>query len=156
MNEKPASNENASTILFGDDEQYALFPLKTALYSRGYKILQAASVSEVIHALKSEKIDVLVLDIMMDPGKEFQGKLDPHLAGIEALDLIKEVSPKTSIICLSVVQDYELIKKIKNKGAIFLGKGETSLKSAVNIIESKITGVIKRVPHESRRIFEDY
>jgi CheY-like chemotaxis protein len=156
MINKETPTNSGKTILFGDDEQYALLPLKTALYSRGYRILEASNISQVIQTLKSEKVEVLVLDIMMDPGDEFRGKIDPHLAGIESLDLIRSASPKTSIICLSVVQDFELIKKIRIKGAMFLGKGETSLRSTINIIESKITGVVKRIPHEkSRRIFED-
>jgi CheY-like chemotaxis protein len=155
MSEKVVSNRMSHTILFGDDEQYTLLPLKTALYSRGYKILQAVNISDVLSALKSVKVDVLVLDIMMDPGKELEGKLDPHLAGIEALDLVKKTSPETSIICLSVIQDFALIKIIKSKGAIFLSKGETSLRTTVSIIESKITGVIVRSPHERRTIIGD-
>lgn len=148
-------NKKSSTILFGDDEQHTLLPLKTALHSRGYTIFEATSISEVLRTLKSAKVDVLVLDIMMNPGKGLEDKLDPHLAGIEALDLVRRTAPQTSIICLSVIQNHELIKRIKSKGAIFLSKGETSLRSATSIIESKITGVIKRVERNRPTIIED-
>ncbi len=134
---------NRKTVLFADDEQSYLEPLKIKIEALGYRVLTAVSVAESLKLLKSNMVDVLVLDIMMDPGEGLRGKIDVSLAGLQALDLVKEVSPKTQIVCLSVLEDTEAIKEIKKRGILFLRKGETSLRTTAARIESKITGLTK-------------
>ena len=139
------------TVLFADDEQHYLEPLKIKVETLGHKVLIATTVAEAIALLKSTAVDVLVLDIMMDPGGDLRGKLDASVAGFQALDIVTEASPKTQIICLSVVEDPAILKEVKKRGIVFLGKGETSLRKAASIIESKITGIIRDPDLRGRR-----
>ena len=142
---------NTKTVLFADDEQHYLEPLKFKIEALGYRVLTASTVADAIGLLKSTVVDVLVLDIMMDPGGELRGKLNPSLAGFQALDLIIKTSPKTPIICLSVMEDPAILKEVKKRGVVFIGKGETSLRKVASIIESKVTGVIRDSDLRGRR-----
>jgi len=143
--------KSAKTVLFADDEQHYLEPLKIKVEALGHKVLAATTVAEAIALLKSTPVDVLVLDIMMDPGGDLRGKLDASLAGLQALGLAKKTSPKTQIICLSVVDDPAVLKEVKRQGVVFLGKGTTSLRTTASVIESKITGRITDSDLRGRR-----
>lgn len=132
---------DVKTVLFADDEQHNLDPLKIKIEILGFKVLTAITVAETIRLLKSNNVDVLVLDIMMDPGEGLRDKIDANLAGFQSLDLIKKTSPTTQIICLSVAEDPTMLKEIRKRGALFLGKGDTSLRKTVSIIKSKATGL---------------
>lgn len=131
------------TVLFADDEQSQLEPLKIKIATLGYRVLTAMTVADAIESLKANVVDVLVLDIMMDPGEGLRGKLSPSEAGFQCLDMVKKVSPRTQIIYLSVKEDTAMLKEIHRKGALYLGKGETSLRKTVSVIQSKLTGLIK-------------
>jgi len=142
---------NTKIVLFADDEQLYLEPLKIKVEVMGYRVLAATTVAEAIALLRSNSVAVLVLDIMMDPGGELMGQFDVNLAGFQALDLIKKVSPNTQVICLSVLEDPAVLKELKKRGIVFLGKGETSLRKTASVIESKVTGIIRDSDLRSRR-----
>jgi CheY-like chemotaxis protein len=139
------------TVLFADDEQHYLEPLKIKIETKGYRVLAAINIADAINILKTNEIDVLVLDIMMDPGEGLRDKLDPSIAGVQALDLFKATSPNTKIICLSVKEDTAILKEIRKRGIPFIGKGETSLRTVAAMIDSKITGIIKDADLIGRR-----
>jgi CheY-like chemotaxis protein len=129
-------------VLFADDEQYYLTPIKFKMEALGHKVLTATNISEAIDLLKINAVDVLVLDIMMDPGEILRDKIEPGLAGYQALNIVKQISPKTQIVCMSVKEDPIILKELKRRGIVFIGKGQTSLRKAVSIINSKLTGLI--------------
>ena len=133
---------NVKTVLFADDEQNYLEPLKIKVETFGYRVLAATNVVEAVSILENNVVDVIVLDIMMDPGSGLRGEIDASLAGFLSLDLIKEVSPKTQVVCLSVVEDAQVLREIRKRGIVFIPKGETSLRKTASIIRSKVTGVI--------------
>jgi hypothetical protein len=70
-------------------------------------------------------------------------EVDPHFAGIATIDRIVKNSNHPPVICLSVISDQKIINALKNKGVLYLRKGETSLNKAWQIIESKITGIYR-------------
>jgi len=142
---------DTKTVLFADDEQHYLEPLKIKMYTLGRRVLEATNIAEAVGLLKSTVVDVIVLDIMMDPGEGLRNKFDASLAGFQALDLVREASPKTKIVCLSVVEDPAILREVKKRGIVFLGKGETSLRRTVSVIESKITGIITDADLRGRR-----
>jgi DNA-binding NarL/FixJ family response regulator len=145
------NNEMVKTILLGDDEQHALLPLKLKLHAKGYRVLEASTVEVVLELLKATTVDLVIIDIMMDPGESLRQELDAHTAGAQALPLIKQISPRTKIICLSVISDHSIMKMVRKSGALFVSKGETSLRKMSEIIESKITGIIEDVGSPRRR-----
>ncbi len=141
----------SKTILCGDDEQDKLLPLKMKLEGKGYRVLEASTVEQVLELLKTNIVDLVIMDIMMDPGESLRQTMDAHTAGAQALPLIKQISPRTKIICLSVISDHSIMKMVRKSGALFISKGETSLRKVSEIIESKITGIIEDVGAPRRK-----
>lgn len=135
----PQSMMHGKTVLFADDEQQYIEALVALAEGDGARVLTCRNASKAIAIVKSQKIDCLVIDVMMDPGKELPG-IDPQKAGIAAIQLIRAAKPYQAIVCLSVLSDQQEIEKLKQKGVLFLRKAETSLDKAWRIIVSKATG----------------
>lgn len=79
---------------------------------------------------------------MMDPGKDLPST-DPQYAGLEAIDRILASSKGQAIVCLSVIADQTIIRRLKQKGVLYLRKGETSVNVAWKTIHSKMTGLYR-------------
>ena len=73
-----STNENA-TILIVDDNRNNIEVVKGILRNRNYKILTALSGKKAFEVLESEKIDLILLDVMM-----------PELDGFEVCIQLKE------------------------------------------------------------------
>jgi two-component system alkaline phosphatase synthesis response regulator PhoP len=76
----------AKKILVVDDEVYILHILDFSLGAEGYEVLTAADGDEAIRVARTEKPDLIVLDIMM-----------PKVDGFEACRRLK-ADPETSAI----------------------------------------------------------
>jgi two-component system alkaline phosphatase synthesis response regulator PhoP len=76
----------AKKILVVDDEVYILHILDFSLGAEGYEVLTAADGDEAIRMARTEKPDLIVLDIMM-----------PKVDGFEACRRLK-ADPETSAI----------------------------------------------------------
>lgn len=132
----------SKTILFADDELYNIEGLIETARAEGYQILTCRDASSAARIVKEGSIECLVIDIMMDPGNDFK-LIDPGVAGLAAIDDILSKIPDQPIVCLSVISDQKIIDGLKRKGVLYLRKGETSVKSAWRVIESKMTGVYR-------------
>lgn len=129
-------------ILFADDEPIYIEGLIEKAKSEGYEVIVCDNASEAIDLVERGDIDCLVIDIMMDPGDKLKD-VEPHKAGLKAIDIIRKKNPYQSLICLSVISDQNIINSLKRKNVLYLRKGETPLNSAWRVIESKVTGVYK-------------
>ena len=78
------------TVLLVDDEQAFLEPLADALEFEGYRVLKARTVEEAVNLLESERIDVVTIDIMLDPGEGLGQKVDSHSAGLLLCRYVRE------------------------------------------------------------------
>lgn len=132
---------NKKTILLIDDEQSFLEPLADALSTEGYRILMARTASEALDILKKEKIDLVTIDIMLDPGETLKDKIDSHKTGIFLCEEISRNYPYIDAFCISVISDIKIIKKIESLGIRFLRKGETPLRTVLNMLKSRLTNV---------------
>ncbi|WP_442600799.1 response regulator transcription factor [Paenibacillus sp. KN14-4R] len=83
-----------NTILVADDDREIRNILHIYLRNEGYQVLEAADGLETLQVLQNEKINLIILDIMM-----------PNLDGIKACLKIREQS-NTPIIMLSAKQEY--------------------------------------------------
>jgi DNA-binding NarL/FixJ family response regulator len=99
----------------------------------------AKDMSSAVKLLEKASYKVVVTDIMMPSGPDFPG-IDSSRTGIEFALLIENKYPDIYIICLSVIGDIQIINSLKRKGILYLRKGETSLETASNLIESKARG----------------
>lgn len=129
------------TVLLIDDEQGYLEPLADALEFEEYRVLKARSAEEGLQVLNSERVDLVTIDIMLDPGSQFADDVASHSAGVFLCEQIRSRYPTIDAFCISVVGDMETIRKIENLGIRFLRKGETPLRTVLNMLRSRLTGV---------------
>jgi len=97
-----------STILLVDDEDMNLKILKTILRKGGYQFLEAESGEGALRLLEREKIDLIILDLMM-----------PGMDGFQTLEKIEQ-NPSTAfipVIIASALKDSVAIKKGLELGA---------------------------------------
>ncbi len=84
---------NLQTVLVVDDEQALRDFVRRNLEVRGYKVLTATNGLEALALFQSEKVDLVILDIMM-----------PHLDGLETTRRIRQTSI-TPIIILTALEE---------------------------------------------------
>lgn len=70
-----------NTILIADDESEILEALELYLENDGFSVIKAANGLEALNAIKQEKIDMAIIDIMM-----------PEIDGLRLLKKIREQS----------------------------------------------------------------
>lgn len=81
-----------------DDNPDIITIVKTILEGKGYNVSSASSGQELLNALKGQKPDLIILDIMM-----------PEMDGLEVLSRLKSVTETASIpvILLTAKVQYE-------------------------------------------------
>jgi CheY-like chemotaxis protein len=132
---------NTKTILLIDDEQSFLEPLAEALESEGYRVLKARDADEAFNLLNTERVDLVTIDIMLDPGVECGDNVDSHRTGLYLCGEIKKYWPEIDAFCISVVSDMQIIRQVESLGIRFLRKGETPLRTVLNMFRSRLTGI---------------
>jgi len=139
-------------VLLIDDDQWFLEPLVDALTHEGYRVLTARTAAIALSILDSEKIDLVTIDIMLDPGENLSEEVDPHTAGIFLCREIKKKYPNLDAFCISVVSDNEMIRGIQKLGIRFLKKGETPLRTVLNMLNSRLTGTAYSSEHKKNTL----
>lgn len=129
------------TILLIDDEQIFLEALADALHFEKYRVLKARSGEEGLKILAREHVDLVTIDIMLDPGESLKNNTDSHHTGIFLCKEIKNKYPDIHAFCISVISDMNTIKYIQSLGVHFIKKGETPLRKVVDLIRSKLSGI---------------
>lgn len=94
------------TILIVEDEKDMQFLLSNILKDEGYKSIIVGNGKRAIQEVKKEKIDVILLDIML-----------PEMDGMEVLEKIKEIDENLSIIMLTAYGDIRDAVKAMKIGA---------------------------------------
>lgn len=128
------------TVLLIDDEQAFLEPLADALESEGYRILKARTASEALDTLKRERVELVTIDIMLDPGEALRDRVDSLTAGLFLCEEISRQYPTLDAFCISVINDVRTIRRVESLGIRFLRKGETPLRTVLNMLRSRLTG----------------
>ncbi|RLD63660.1 MAG: hypothetical protein DRJ01_03145 [Bacteroidetes bacterium] len=106
--------ESKNKILVVDDSSTNTFLLESFLKGKGYNIITTQSGEEALSILKKEKIDLLLLDIMM-----------PEISGFDILEEIeKDKNLKDiKIILISVLEREKRIDEIlENKNIDYVQK----------------------------------
>jgi two-component system, NtrC family, nitrogen regulation response regulator NtrX len=129
------------TVLLIDDEQSLIEPLADALEYEGYRVLKARSAQEALRILDCEHVDLVTIDIMLDPGQDFQDKVDSHSTGLFLCREIRNKYPQIDAFCISVISEMQTIKTIESLGIRFLRKGETPLRTVLNFLRASLTGI---------------
>ena len=117
-------------ILVTDDSKLLRKKLRGELEELGCEVIEAENGKEAIMQDLKEQPDGVILDIVM-----------PEVGGIEALQVIKEVSPELPIIMLSSAGTAQKLKQTLELGALdFIQKpyGSEQIKQAVERIRRKV------------------
>ena len=117
-------------ILVTDDSKLLRKKLRGELEELGCEVIEAENGKEAIMQDLKEQPDGVILDIVM-----------PEVGGIEALQVIKEVSPELPIIMLSSAGTTQKLKQTLGLGALdFIQKpyGSEQIKQAVERIRRKV------------------
>lgn len=131
---------NQKTVLIIDDEKGFIEALEDALVYDGFRVLSAITAEEALRTLKKEHVDLVTVDIMMPPGRSLESQADSHRTGIILCRTIRKIYPQIDVFCISVVSDIETIREVQRIGVRFLRKGETPLRTILNMIRSRLTG----------------
>ena len=143
-------NVRQKTVLIIDDEQGLIEALEDALVSEGCRVLKAVTAEEALRILRTERIDLVTVDIMMPQGPSLESRVDSHSTGVFLCETIRRDYPKIDVFCLSVVGDPTTIRTIQSLGIRFLRKGETPLRTVLNMIRSRLTGIAYSTDRDSR------
>jgi YesN/AraC family two-component response regulator len=72
-----------------------------------YKVKTAASGEEAVEYLRTKKVDLIVLDMIMDPGMD----------GLDTYKAIIDIHPKQKAIIVSGFSETERVREAKSLGA---------------------------------------
>jgi CheY-like chemotaxis protein len=116
-----------SKILIVDDETIQASFYELALRSRGYQVQRARDVEVALEAARTWQPNVIILDIMMPPGKRYADR--EHFSGLRTgvfliSDLLKAV-PGVIIVVSTVVKNPETLDMARQ----LLPEGQITLKA---------------------------
>jgi two-component system nitrogen regulation response regulator NtrX len=129
------------TVLLIDDEQGYLEALADALEFEGYNVLKATTAENALRILENNKIDLVTIDIMLPPGQSLEKDVESHQTGIFLCEQIRKKYPEIDAFAISVISNVSEIRKIESLGVRFLRKGETPLRTVLNMIRSRLEGI---------------
>jgi len=93
-------------IMHIEDDPDTQKAVKDILQTEGYKVTSYSSGQKGISAIKKDKPDIILLDIMM-----------PKMSGWDAFEKIKKIDKKAKIIFLTVLEiSRERLNKLKKDG----------------------------------------
>ena len=99
-------------VLIADDEESYRLILSQQLSKAGYTVVLASDGAEAISRLKSEKIQVALVDVQM-----------PNVSGLDVMKFVKDNALETRVIVLTGYADLKVAIEAKEQGAVdFLNK----------------------------------
>ncbi|MBU5313496.1 sigma-54 dependent transcriptional regulator [Tissierella carlieri] len=94
-------------ILIADDEPNMIWALKRALNKEGYEVMSVENGEEAIEIFKKQEPDLVILDLKM-----------PKIDGMDALRMIKEISPKMPVIMITAHGSTKVAVEAMKVGAL--------------------------------------
>jgi len=117
-------------ILIAEDDHFLSFLLRGRLEKEHVRVLQATDGQEVMNLLKTDRPDVIILDLIM-----------PKVSGFEVLELMS-IDPelaKIPVIILSNLGQDEDIEKAKRLGAVaYFVKARASIDEIIRAIKQYV------------------
>lgn len=115
-------------ILVADDEKSLAKALQLKLMRAGFEVEIVFDGEDAIQAAKSEKFDLILLDLVM-----------PKKDGFQVLEECEKIHSKSKIIVISNLGQTDDAKKAKEMGAInFFIKSDTPLLEIIDYIKSVV------------------
>ncbi|HVR87567.1 MAG TPA: response regulator [Planctomycetota bacterium] len=92
-------------ILVVDDESDSLAYLFDLLHNEGYRVIPTSSPLDALELAAKRKPGLIISDLRM-----------PDLDGMELLDRVKEISPKSRVILLTAYGDRDIDQDVIRRG----------------------------------------
>ena len=117
-------------ILLAEDDRFLRKAAETTLKRQGYTVLTAADGEEALRAARSERPDLVLLDLIM-----------PKLNGFEVLRALKQdaATARIPVIVLSNLgQDRDVHQALEEGAAAYFVKADLSLQELVRRVEETL------------------
>ena len=115
-------------LLIVDDASFTRYVLRKMLESAGYEVIEAATIEDGMNALQSEKIDLVVTDLMMPDGD--------GMAFLEsAMDLTM-----VPFFLITAAQDEKVLKKARACGFAEVLTKPVNHKEFLTLIKKHLSG----------------
>ena len=134
-----APNEPGRTALVVDDDNMIGYLLDSALSSMGWKCVNASSGAEGIGKLRSQKFDLIFLDLMM-----------PEMNGVEALGRILELEPNANVAIITGDQDSILLKQAMAMGSFQVLQKPFTMEQLALALSNLLTSTGPSQPQQRR------
>lgn len=110
-------NNQKKSILIAEDEKAYSRALVLKLQNAGYDAVSVANGEEALEAIKNNKYDLLLCDLLM-----------PKMNGFQVLEEIKKQNLNIPVIGLSNLSQADDEKKMRSAGAVdFMSKSNTPI-----------------------------
>jgi CheY-like chemotaxis protein len=105
------------TVLFVDDEQY-LFAGYADSLSVDYNVIKARTADEALRILRSAEhtINLVLLDVMMPPGKEVTDPKRGRTSGLSFVKRLEQLGIEVPVVCLTVIDDPDVEEQLLKHG----------------------------------------
>lgn len=118
-------------ILIAEDERPMAKALQLKLEHDGHTVIAVGDGDDAIEALKTQKFDVVLLDLMM-----------PHTDGFAVLEWKKQQQDNTPVIVATNLSQEEDKKRVKDLGAKgYFVKSDTSINDIISHIHDALLAV---------------
>jgi len=125
-------NGNGETLLVVDDSKDQRHIAKKIIEQLGYNVESTESGEQAVELLKSKKVDLLVLDMIMDPG----------IDGLETYKQIKQINPKQKAIITSGYAESERAKMAQKIGVGSYLKKPYTVQNLARAIKIELNRII--------------
>jgi DNA-binding response OmpR family regulator len=118
-------------IVVADDDRMFRKAAETTLRREGYAVVTASDGEEALQLIRSERPDIIVLDLIM-----------PKLQGFDVLQVLKQDSVTATIpviVLSSLTQEQDKQEALDLGAAAYFNKATFSLSELVKQVESTLT-----------------
>jgi two-component system, OmpR family, alkaline phosphatase synthesis response regulator PhoP len=118
-------------IVIADDDRMFRKAAETTLRRQGYAVVTASDGEEALQLIRSERPDIIVLDLIM-----------PKLQGFDVLQVLKQDSVTTAIpviVLSSLTQEQDKQEALDLGAVAYFNKATFSLGELVKQVESTLT-----------------
>src|SRR5438552_1263795 len=104
-----------ATVLIVDDESLHASFYELALKRKQFTVIRATSVEEGLERVVADRPDVVVVDIMMPPGKLYENAqhFEGLRTGVYLIQDIQRLSPESTIVVATVVKNPETLDMLR-------------------------------------------
>jgi DNA-binding response OmpR family regulator len=117
-------------VLVAEDDRYLRRAAEARLRQQGFTVLTAADGEEALRVARSEKPDLILLDLIM-----------PKVQGFEVLRALKEAEPTAHIpviILSNLSQDSDRAQCLESGAAAYFVKANLSLQDLVRAVQATL------------------